>query len=105
MDLGPDKSDEEQDDGHQKDDEYRHMVSVVKVSKDELEVDGIHGLEEASPVAAEVVCLTLCPDPHIVLEQYLDRGTVRPGGNRKIESHRDTAAIPLLRGGVEIITT
>ena len=64
------------------------MVSVVKLSKDELEVDGIHGLEEAGPVAAEMVCLTLCPDPHIVLEEY-----------------RDPTAVPLLRGGVEIITT
>ena len=56
------------------------MVSVVKLSKDELEVDGIHGLEEAGPVAAEMVCLTLCPDPHIVLEENLDRSTVRGGG-------------------------
>ena len=102
--LGPDKSDEEQDDGHQEDDEYRHMISVVKVSKDELEVDGIHGLEEAGPVAGQMVGLTLCPDPHVVLEEYLDRATVRGGRDRKIESHRNPAAVPLLRGGIEIIT-
>ena len=73
--LGPDESDEEQDDGHQEDNEYRHMIRVVKVSKDELKVDGIHGLEEAGSVAGEMVCLTLCPDPHIVLEEYLERNT------------------------------
>ena len=77
MDLGPDKSDEEQDDGHEEDNEYRHMISVVEVSKDELEVDGILGLEESGPIAGEMVCLTLCPDPHIVLEEYLDRKTVK----------------------------
>ena len=103
--LGPDESDEEQDDGDQKDNKYRHMISVVKVSKDELEVDGILGLEESGPIAGEMVCLTLCPDPHIVLEEYLDRATVRGGRDRKKESHRNPAAVPLLRGGVEIITT
>ena len=80
MDLGPDESDEEQDDGHQEDNEYRHMISVVKVSKDELEVDGILGLEEAGPVAGQMVGLTLCPDPHVVLEENLDRSTVRGEG-------------------------
>ena len=82
--LGPDKSDEEHDDGHQKDNEYRHMISVVKVSKDELEVDGILGLEEAGPVAGKMVCLTLGPDPHVVLEENLERFTVQRERNRKI---------------------
>ena len=85
--LGPDESDEEQDDGDQKDNKYRHMISVVKVSKDELEVDGILGLEEAGPVAGEMVCLTLSPDPDIVLEEYLRQinSSEKVRGKRKIK--------------------
>ena len=89
--LGPDQSDEEYDDGHQKDNEDRHMIGVVKVSKDKLEVDGILGLEEAGAIAGEMVGLALGPDPHVVLEENLDRLIVereterqRERGNRKI---------------------
>ena len=75
--LGPDESDKEEDDGDEDDNEDCNMISVVKISKDELKVNGVLGLEESRPIAGEMVGLTLSPDPHIILEHHLARGRLK----------------------------
>ena len=73
VDLSPDEGDEEHNDGDQEDDENRHMIGVVKVSKDKVEVDGVLGLEEPGSVTRKVIGLALSPNPDVVLELNLRR--------------------------------
>ena len=105
VDLSPDESDEEQDESHQEDYEDSHVIRVVKVSKDKVEVDGVLSLEEARSVAGEVVGLALGPDPDVVLEGDLEVRDMEWTESKKCDTYRYSTAVPFLGGGVEVITS